>query len=273
MLSRRGLDRSKRLLFLLLTVGAAMAPLHREGCACDGEGGASCEQGWQSLKNGRFDRAIAQFTAAIQAGSKDAGAYYGRGLAHVKNSRMIFRGRSRTSRKPFGFSLATVDHTLIADRRIWNWAIRNGPFPTTMKPFESTPGTQPLTMAGARVYFRKHEFEKAISDFSIAIRIDPAKASFFSSRGLAYKRINNLTKALADYNETIRLEPNNTDAYIELGNVHSSLGSWDEAAADFDKAIRLRPNSPGLYEARGVSWINCNDYERGSAEHQDCNSA
>ena len=52
----------------------------------------------------------------------------------------------------------------------------------------------------------KGNCDKAIADYTEAIRIDPARADAFCGRGMAYAREADFDKAIADYTEAIRLE-------------------------------------------------------------------
>jgi Flp pilus assembly protein TadD len=61
-------------------------------------------------------------------------------------------------------------------------------------------------------------FDKAIANFSEAIRFHPDDASAFNSRGNAYAGKGNLYRAIADYNEAIRLKPNYALAFCNRGN-------------------------------------------------------
>ena len=66
-------------------------------------------------------------------------------------------------------------------------------------------------------------FDKAITNFSEAIRLHPDDASAFNSRGNAYAHKGNLYRAIADYNEAIRLKPNYAAAFCSRGIARQKL--------------------------------------------------
>ena len=53
----------------------------------------------------------------------------------------------------------------------------------------------------------KHEYDKAIADFSEAIRLDPKSATAYDRRAGAYEAKGNYDQAIADFTEAIRFDP------------------------------------------------------------------
>jgi len=51
-------------------------------------------------------------------------------------------------------------------------------------------------------------------------------------------------KAIADYTQAIKLDPNFTPAYRDCGVAYSYSGDSDKALADFNQALGLNPNDP-----------------------------
>ena len=68
-------------------------------------------------------------------------------------------------------------------------------------------------------------FDKAIANFSEAIRLHPDDASAFNSRGSAYAHKGNQYRAIADYNEAIRLKPNYASAFCNRGIARQKLNN------------------------------------------------
>jgi len=79
-------------------------------------------------------------------------------------------------------------------------------------------------------------FDKAIANFSEAIRLHPDDATAFNSRGNAYARKGNLYRAIADYNEAIRLKPNYALAFCNRGIARQQLNS----GRDNDDKVKAR---------------------------------
>jgi tetratricopeptide (TPR) repeat protein len=66
----------------------------------------------------------------------------------------------------------------------------------------------------------------------------------FSSRGVAYGNKGDNDRAIADFSEAVRLNPTYALAFGNRGLVYERKGSYDRAIADFNEAIRLDPTTP-----------------------------
>jgi lipoprotein NlpI len=115
-------------------------------------------------------------------------------------------------------------------------------------------------------YLDKGDDDRAIGDYSEAIRIDPEDANAFTHRGAAYRARGDLDLASADYNAAIRIDPKSGKALVGRGDVFSIRGGNDRALADYNEAIRLNPNSPLGYFARGRSYLFAGAVEKALAD-------
>jgi len=61
----------------------------------------------------------------------------------------------------------------------------------------------------------------------------------FHSRGIVYHNQRQLDRAIADYSEAIRLDPKLATAYVNRGRASQDLGEVDRAMADFAQAKKL----------------------------------
>ncbi len=96
-------------------------------------------------------------------------------------------------------------------------------------------------------YQRKDDLDRAIADYSEAIRLDPKYAEAYYGRGLTYRNKGDVERAIADYNEAIRLDPKLAAAYNNRGNAYRDKDDPDRAIADFNEAIRLAPQVEAVY--------------------------
>ena len=88
-------------------------------------------------------------------------------------------------------------------------------------------------------YSDKNDYDRAIADFSQAIRLDPKYAFPYDGRGKAYYGKNDLNRAFADFSQAIRLDPKYASPYNDRANVYYDNKDYDRAIADYDLAIRL----------------------------------
>jgi tetratricopeptide (TPR) repeat protein len=87
------------------------------------------------------------------------------------------------------------------------------------------------------IYFDKDDYGRAITDFSEAIRLDPKQALAFFNRGYVYAVQGDTTRAIADLSEAIRLDSSYAKSFLWRGYVNSILGNYDAAASDLGRVL------------------------------------
>lgn len=97
----------------------------------------------------------------------------------------------------------------------------------------------------------KGDYDRAIVDYTEALRLEPTAAILFHNRGNAWLRKADYARAIADYGEAIRLQPIYPTAFNNRGSARFSLGDHAGAMADYNRAIRLDPRYTAAYLNRG----------------------
>ncbi len=153
----------------------------------------------------------------------------------------------------------------------------------------------PATVAFRRgmAAFGIGSFNRALADFTEAIRLDPNSSGARFYRGITHAIAGRSQEALADYTAAIQLQPNHPDAYLERakvyiglgadrlalgdytealrrradadvylarGRLHHEMGSYEQALADCDRALRLRPRDTKAIHLRGLIHYHAGDY-------------
>ncbi len=108
----------------------------------------------------------------------------------------------------------------------------------------------------------KEQYDRAIEDFSQAIRLKPDYVEAYKSRAAAYRQTHQYDRAIQDYDYAIRLSPNDADLYSDRGTVYGIKRQYDRAIQDYDYAIRLSPNDADLYNDRGTFYGMKGKYDR-----------
>ena len=167
------------------------------------------------------DDAIAFFTDYIRANPGETGL-------HDESDRLA-PGDARTRQRP--------------------WRLQRS---DSARPDESLSAT-----ATEAFWYDKKDYEKAIADYSEAIRLDPTYVLAFNNRGAPGHDKTDYDKAIADFSEAIRLDPKDAVAYDNRGIAWYDKKDYDRAIADYNEAIRLDPKyvrdsstavTPGLEE-------------------------
>ncbi|MEO6456880.1 MAG: tetratricopeptide repeat protein [Chloroflexia bacterium] len=105
------------------------------------------------------------------------------------------------------------------------------------------------------------DLDKAIAEFSEAIRLKPDYATSYLYRALVYRSMNRLDEAIADLNRAAELEPEKGQVYLERGNTYMYGNNYDSALPDFTRAIQLLPTEPDPYYLRGLIYLDTQQYD------------
>jgi tetratricopeptide (TPR) repeat protein len=105
--------------------------------------------------------------------------------------------------------------------------------------------------------------DKAVDDFSQAIALDRKDANAWYGRGNAYRKLRQYARALDDYSQAIALDPNYEKAWNSRGAVYcDDLGQPDKAVADFSQAIGLNRRYAFAWGNRGRAYFQLRQYNK-----------
>jgi tetratricopeptide (TPR) repeat protein len=100
------------------------------------------------------------------------------------------------------------------------------------------------------VYLHRGDYDKAISDYNQALRINPGYVTaynLYENRGTAYLLKGDYERAIADYDQAVRIRPNYAMAYHNRGTVYLYKEDFEEAISDFNKALEINPGYAETY--------------------------
>ena len=200
----------------------------------------------------------------------------------------------------FAFGLTSAQNDLIELYNTANSQYQAGEYQAAIKNYTKLLDATPLPLVIKRAYInrglsydRSQQFDKAIADFTEAIKLDSTDMASFVDRGLSHMHAGSFEKAIRDYNYVIY---KNTDArmtqnsmywkariyftqgkmeevtkigdqyflirkddwemHFIVGNAYSFLRKFEESIAQYDKAIELKPNYWEAISNRGTAKIN-----------------
>jgi tetratricopeptide (TPR) repeat protein len=117
-------------------------------------------------------------------------------------------------------------------------------------------------------YDQKGDYDRAIADFNEAIRLNPTDANLYNDRGGSYQKKGDAAKAHADFTEAIRLVPHFAQAYANRAKVYVDVRQFDDAIGDCDEAIKLDPKRADAFAIRGSVYEGKGERERALADFQ-----
>ena len=113
----------------------------------------------------------------------------------------------------------------------------------------------------------KGEYFEAISDYDMAIQLEPANAKSYHYRGEAKGELGQYAAAIVDYDTAISLNPAAAYTYHYRGEAKYRLGQHAAAIADYDKVISLDRNAAYAYSSRARVKTGWGQYAAAIADH------
>lgn len=129
------------------------------------------------------------------------------------------------------------------------------------------PATAPFYVDRALAYDLKREYDKAIADCAEAIKLDAKNGEAFYVRGLCYTAKKEYAKALSDFDSAMNLDWKNVECYLRRGDVYVQKKDFDKAFTDYDDAAKLDPQRAEAYAGRGLVYEKKKDYEKAIADY------
>lgn len=109
-------------------------------------------------------------------------------------------------------------------------------------------------------YRRLNLFEKAVADYTEAIRYKPC-AAYYCNRGSAQLKLEHIDEAIADYSIAIALDSSYVQAFNNRGFAYMESGSYRKAIEDFSVCIRRNPANCKAYNNRGIAYYKIKEFE------------
>jgi tetratricopeptide (TPR) repeat protein len=91
------------------------------------------------------------------------------------------------------------------------------------------------------IYLSSHDFEKAISDYDHAIKLDATWMWPWDNRGEAYLRSGNIDRAIQDFEMVIKLAPDYAMGHLDRGIARIKDNQLDAALSDFETGLQIDP--------------------------------
>jgi tetratricopeptide (TPR) repeat protein len=106
------------------------------------------------------------------------------------------------------------------------------------------------------------DFDRAIAEYSIAIKVDPARLECYVKRGLSWMQKGEYDRAIADFNRALKIDIDHAPAYLNRGIVLAASGDHQAAIDDFESAMSLSPTDAASLLGRGLSLAKIGEAER-----------
>ncbi len=171
------------------------------------------------------DKAIEDYTKAIELNQAFADAYFNRGVA--------WQNKNENDRANADFDKAFANYN---------------------KDIEIDPNYADAYNNRGYIWYNETNYDKAIENYKKAIELNPDFADAYYNRALAWFAEKKYAKARADYTKVIKLKPVYADTYYyDRGNAWKAKGKYKEAIDDYTEAIKIKPDFENAYYSRGLA--------------------
>ena len=112
----------------------------------------------------------------------------------------------------------------------------------------------PATLISAQDYFLQGDYdyeqgecEKAIADYTAAVRLNPGLAEAYNNRAYVHMVEKDYAAALPDLDRAIQLRPGYVSALMNRGDLYNYYYAIDyaRAVADYDRVLQIDPGAAG----------------------------
>ena len=195
------------------------------------------QNGEAYLKQGMYDKALAEFDKAVTINPVKTEAYIERfGIYELK--------------KDYDKAIGEVDH-LITLTGEFRWYIQRGEILRKKGAYEQAlidydkgledPKTsyrwkRAAYLGRGRIYEKQQHYENAVESYSNAIEMGVERGVVYFRRGQCYYALEKFEEALADFTKAAKLNPGIYEYHVCRANALTKLGRFDEANEVMEKA-------------------------------------
>lgn len=175
--------------------------------------------------NEDYDKAMVDFSRAIELKRDYADAYYNRGL--------VFNNWGKYKEAIQDYS-ASIQHRK---------------------------GFAPVYYYRGNAYYNLGKYDSAIADFKSAIALKYNSVNVYYNRGLIYYNQGKHEEAIQDFNATLQIDPCFVLAYSHRGMSNYFLGKYAEAIQDQTSAIQYDPAFAEAYHNRAGTYFQIKNFQ------------
>jgi len=202
--------------------------------------------GLNYYKQGEYDLAVTEFSRALLVNPDFAMAYYNRAVAYSQKGQ-------------FNKAISDYNKAIEADPKFAEAFYNRGTIFTEQGQIELDPELAEAFYNRGNINTEQDQHDKALSDYTKAIKMNPKFADAYYNRGSIYYGKGHYGLAISDYSKAIEINPKNAMAYKNRGHAYREKGLYKEAISDFTKTIEINPDDGHAYNEKAWILATCSD--------------
>ncbi|MBA3609048.1 MAG: tetratricopeptide repeat protein [Chthoniobacterales bacterium] len=223
----------------LLTVPTTVEAARKSSIA--GDPGGHTNRGVKYAKKKEYEKAIEEFTKAIELQPQDPKNYRNRALTY----RLM--GQPAKAKEDDAAANKLSPESVKTHNARARGLIRDKNYDAALEELDEAidaePRNGPALRLRAYVYLQQSKWAKAIADYTVAINsIREVDIEGRTRRGFAYRNLKKYDLALEDFSKVIEARPKDAEAYRRRIYLYRQMNENEKAIADLKKLLELKPN-------------------------------
>jgi tetratricopeptide (TPR) repeat protein len=216
---------------------------------------------------GRYDQAIADYTAALRIDPQLTSAMVNRGWAYS------LKQDYETARADFDAALKLDPEMRGAYSGRGTCFREQGDYPTAIRDFTEAirrdPEDADTYERRAKCYHELGRFDEALKDRNRAVELAADWQVYLLGRGQTLRLLKRFDESRRDFEKAIALDPSKSENYYELGHVYYDQGKNEQAAMFFTMAHERDPSVTAYLNMRGMARSNMEQYADAAADYSE----
>jgi tetratricopeptide (TPR) repeat protein/S1-C subfamily serine protease len=209
---------------------------------------------------GRYDQAIADYTAALKLDPQLTSAMVNRGWAYLNKEDY------ETASADFGAALKIDPEMRAAYEGRGTCQREMGQYDQAIRDLTEAIRRDSADADGyerrAKCYQALERYHEALKDRNRAVELSPDEYVYLLGRGQTFRALKKFDAARRDFERAIALEPGRSEIYYELAYVYYDEQKYDQAELFFTMAQERSPHEPSYFNMRGMARLQSDHYDR-----------
>ena len=225
------------------------------------------DQASSQIDRREYREALPNLNQAIRLDSKNAQAFYLRGLTQLETSG-TFKNNDALNDLSEAIRLGLRSSEIYTLRaNLWPFTHQNA-IDDYSEALKIKPSSEIFFKRG-EIYFFKGDYESAIADYTETLRLDPEYADAYLWRGMSWLAKKDYLRALNDAESVILAGTVNRTVLNLRGQARLGVKDFDGALADFDYVVGENPTDHFCLSHRGDAWSAKGDNNRAIADYTE----
>ncbi|MCK4352244.1 tetratricopeptide repeat protein [candidate division WOR-3 bacterium] len=117
-----------------------------------------------------------------------------------------------------------------------------------------------------QLYTEERKYEKALSRYKEALKVDTSYADAWYGIGYVYEKRGDLSTAIKNYKHALKLDPESENIRYSLGKAYIESGEHEKGIAELKILIATYPEDLDIRAALGKAYLSLKDYNKAKQE-------